>query len=544
MPEQDSLRVTICSSFVVKPLNDYILYWSNEFELNIEVSFAPYNQVFQQLLNPSSQLNQNKGIKVLFIRVEDWLRDQKDKSPSEQADFLNETYLEFKEAITAVRKITNVPFLIGITPLSPSNSFSSRIQDLITDINSKLDSELKQLPSFHLIDLTKIAGLYDVEEMFDQKSDEIAHIPFTTDYYAALGTFLTRRVRSYKFPSYKVIAFDCDNTLWKGSCSVNGKDNVIDKNFRYLQEFLLEKYNEGFLLVLCTNNNEPDVWKVFDHNPAMKLRREHIAAYRMNEDPIPDNLISVATELNLGLDNFIYLNNIAGTGALSETSPEILSLTLPDDPESFFTFLNHTWEFDTFHATEEDRQRNKMYRAEKERKDELANFTHFNDFIESLNIKINLHSLEEKDLDRALQLTLRTNQFNLNGIRKTREEISEAIKEKNSFHWIIDVKDRFGDYGIVGFLLGSEITNTLLIDTFVLSCRALGKNVEQFILQQLQNYCTTKGLQVISATFQETPRNKPFLEFLQKTNWEPDTKTNRYNFLIKEESYTLIENEK
>ncbi len=544
MTPQDSLQITICSSFVVKQLKDYIIYWSNELELNIEVTIAPYNQVFQQLLNPDSLINQNKGISVLFIRVEDWLRDQKGKSVSEQTYFLNETYLEFIEAIQTARRFTNKSFLIAIVPLSSSNIFSQEILDLIINLNLKLKSDLEDLSWHYLIDLSKISRLYDIEEMFDSKSDEIAHIPFTNEFYAAIGTFITRKVRAYKIPSYKVIAIGCDNILWKGLCRDDGFSKIIiDKNYSYLQDFLLEKYNEGFLLVLCTNNNESDVWKVFEHHTKMKLRPEHFAAYRINTEATSVNLISIARELNLGLENFIFLHNDPKTEAFIN-NPEIFSVTLPEDADNFFDFLNHTWQFDTFHVTEEDRERNKMYQAEKERKQEQANFTHFNDFLKSLNIQINLKPLQKKDLDRAIQLTLRTNQFNLNGIRKTGEEISKVIHQPDSLNWIVDVKDRFGDYGIVGLLLAREINSTLVIDTFVLSCRTLGKNVEDFILTQLKKYCVTKGLNTISTNFIATPRNNYFFEFLGRTDWEPYLQTNTYTILTKERQTLVLVNEK
>ncbi|HVG42914.1 MAG TPA: hypothetical protein VM888_14985, partial [Chitinophagaceae bacterium] len=216
MPERDSLQVTICASFVIEPLQDYLDYWSKEFGLNINLSFAPYNQVFQQLLNPQSLFNQAKGLKILFIRIEDWLRDLTGTTISEQHHFLTQTYSEFAGAINQARKNTGVPLLIGIVPLSPSHSFSSEIAASIAEMNRELEAALREIPSFYLLDLSKIATLYAIEETFDPKSDELGHMPFTPEYYAALGTFLTRKVRAYKTPSYKVIALDCDNTLWKG----------------------------------------------------------------------------------------------------------------------------------------------------------------------------------------------------------------------------------------------------------------------------------------------------------------------------------------
>lgn len=542
MPEQDHLKVSLCASFIVEPLQDYLEYWNNEFGLNTNIAVAPYNQVFQQLLDPGSLLNQNQGINILFIRVQDWLRDQMDTPPSEQSHFLEKTYSLFTEAIQKLRKTTTTPFLIGIVPLSPSYSFSFQTATHVEEINRKLYAFLKNIPFFYPLDLIEIATLYQVEEIFDPKSDELGHIPFTQEYYAALGTYLWRKIRAYKSASYKVIALDCDNTLWKGICGEDGTLNVIiDKNYAYLQQFLLEKYKEGFLLVLCSKNNEKDVWDVFDRHPQMILKQENIAAHQINWSPKPGNLATIARDLNLGLDSFIFLDdsNFEIEQVLI-SCPEILSLHLPEDSDTFFSFLNHIWAFDLFQVTEEDLQRNNRYQAEKQRKQEQINYGHLNDFLHSLNIQVNLYPLEEKNIDRAVQLTLRTNQFNLNGIRKTAEEITKVIHNKEGVNWIVDVKDRFGDYGTVGLLLSKTVQDSLVIDTFLLSCRVLGRNVEDFVLAQLQKYCALYGLQLIKAQYQPTSRNKPFSEFLVRTNWLADDKTSSYCFVLKNKSQLLL----
>ena len=541
MQEHTHQNIILCSSFIADPIQDYLVYWNKEFKQNIQVDVAPYNMVFQQLLDANSLLNKNKGINILLIRVEDWLRDKKNSSPSEQIDFLNQMRQTFTGAISHSRKIAVAPFLIGIVPLSTSHTFSSGTAEHILQINTELEDLLKTIPSFYLLDLEKIAVIYNVEEMFDPSTDELGHMPFTQQYYSVLGTYLWRKIRAYISPSYKVIALDCDNTLWKGVCGEDGTLNVIvDKNYGYLHEFLLEKYNEGFLLVLCSKNNENDVWEVFEKHPDMKLKQEHIAAHRINWEPKPRNLVGLAKELNVGLDSFIFVDdNKFETEQIEVSCPEVLCLTLPEDHDTFFSFLNHIWEFDLFQVTEEDRQRNKMYKAEKQRKQEQVNYDYLDDFIRDLNITVNVQPLTEKDIDRAVQLTLRTNQFNLNGIRKTREEIIKLLEDEDGLNQIIDVKDRFGDYGIVGLVLAKKIKNNLVVDTFLLSCRVLGRNVEETVLAQLKKYCFDAGIDSITMNFQPTSKNKPFAEFLDRTEWIKDQPTNTYSLLIKEKNKLL-----
>ena len=527
LAKQMPLSVNLCASFVIDPLQDYMEYWSNEIGINIQISFAPYNQVFQQLLDPNSLFNQSKGINFLFLRVEDWVRDQKSQPALEQTGILHSTYQTFLDAIQHASNNLLVPCVVGIVPLSPNNNFSLETAMYIEEINQKLDLFLKDLPGFHLLDLPAIAALYNTEQVFDCKSDEIGHIPFTEEYFAALGTFLVRKIRAYNRPAYKVIALDCDNTLWKGICGEDGALGVvIDNEYTYIQQFLLEKYKQGFLLVLCSKNNESDVLEVFDKHAGMQLKREHISAHRLNWDSKPRNLASIAQELNLGLESFIFIDdNPFEIEQVTLGCPEVSSILLPNGPDASFDFLSHVWEFDVFQTTDEDMQRNNMYRAEMQRKQEQSSYAYLDDFLQSLAIKVELRAMQKEDVDRALQLTLRTNQFNMNGIRKTREDLLKVIDDNETLNWIVDVKDRFGDYGSVGVVLAKAVENTLLIDTFLLSCRVLGRKVEDFILSELQQYCLLNQLDRIEVRFCPTLKNKPFAEFLARNNLEVSKET-------------------
>lgn len=530
-----NLSVNICSSFIAEPLQEYLEYWSNEFALNVRLSFSPYNQVFQQLLDPGSALNKNHGLNILFIRPADWLRDKKDLLPDEQIRLLDQTYFEFLNAIDQAGKTSSATFLAGIVPLASSHFLQAGVAKHIIKLNDELEAALKNKPGFYLLNLNEIAALYVVDEMFDSKSDMLGHLPFTQEYYAALGTFISRKIRAYIGKAYKVLVVDCDNTLWKGVCGEVGAMGItIDANFSYLQKFLLEKYHQGFLLAICSKNNESDVWEVFNRHPEMILRQEHIAVHRINWNNKHENLVAIADELNLGLDSVIFLDDSDfEVEQLSLLCPQVLAITLPEDPSDFFDFLNHIWAFDQFQLTEEDAQRNARYESEKMRKKEQVKYDLLNDFLRSLNIQVSLRPINDKDLARATQLTLRTNQFNLNGVRKSNEDIARSIKDQSSLNWIIEVKDRFGDYGIVGVLLASKGHSRLSVESFMLSCRVLGRKVEDFVLAELQAYCNIHELHTIEAHFKSTEKNRPFIEFLNRNNFIENAERRTYDFSIK-----------
>ena len=526
------LPLNICSSFVMEPVQEYVEYWSKEFDLNIKIAFAPYNQVFQQLIDPLSLLNSNEGINAVFIRVDDWLRDHKSKAPSEQLAILNNAYTELISLLAQAGSRLHIPFLVAIVPLLNTTSVPQLVAAEINKLNQQLEAFIQQQQGFHLLSLPAIAALYDVQELYDAKADELGHMPFTPELYAAAGTWLTRKVNAIKGTGYKVIAVDCDNTLWQGIVGEAGATGVIiDENFKYFQQFLIRKYTEGFLLVICSKNNEADVWEVFNSHPHMLLKKEHIAAHRINWQPKPSNLASIASQLNLGMSSFIFLDDSEfEIEQMDDSCPEVLSIALPVNPAELKSFLDHIWAFDRFAITGEDAKRNQMYQVEKQRKDEQDKFGNLNDFLATLGLQVSISPLTKNELDRAVQLTLRTNQFNLNGIRKNAAEITTLMQQPNTINWFVEVQDRFGEYGIAGLVLAKNEGNTLLVDTLLLSCRVLGRNVEDHILASLLAWCTQHGLNNISASYQPTDKNKPILEFLQRTGWVPDASTNIYNY--------------
>lgn len=524
----------ICASFVMEPVQEFVEYWSSEFDLNIQLSFAPYNQVFQQLINPQSLLNKGTGINAIFLRLDDWLRDKQNIPVPEQLDFLQQTFAELTAALGNINKTSFAPILFGIIPLYNNSKLSSIVASRINQLNSELAIFIKTQSRFHLLDLDKIIGLYEVDDLYDAKADELGHMPLTREYYAAIGTHLARKVNAFKGSAYKVIALDCDNTLWKGVCGELGALEVtIDEDFQQLQEFMLQKYQEGFLLVLCSKNNEADVWEVFDRHPGMKLKREHIAAHRINWQPKPGNLISIAAELNLGVSSFIFVDDSEfEIEQMCIACPEVYSIPLPEQTTGIKNFLDHIWAFDYFQVTEEDRKRNQMYLVEKQRKEESQKYSSLEDFLESLEIRIKINPLTDMEIERAVQLTIRTNQFNLNGIKKTASELAGFIHRENTLNWVIDVKDRFGDYGIAGIVLAKQVNQTLVIESFLLSCRVLGRNVEGLILAELLKYAENHELTNITALYQPTSKNKPFREFLSNTEWIPNPVTNIYTRLL------------
>jgi FkbH-like protein len=309
--------------------------------------------------------------------------------------------------------------------------------------------------------------------------------------------------------------------LWKGVCGEDGATGVqIEGPYLELQQFMLQKYNQGMLLTLCSKNNEPDVWEVFEKNPGMLLKKDHFVDWAIDWNPKSTNLAALASRLNLGIDSFILVDDSpAECSEIMTRRPEVLTLQLPADPAYIPGFLKHVWAFDKLKITGEDRQRSRMYLDDRERRESLGKSISLDDFLAGLELKVAMNIMNPSQVSRVSQLTQRTNQFNLSTRRRTEEEIETLTRQHDMQCWVIEVGDRFGAYGLAGVVITRRQPNELVVDTFLLSCRVLGRRVEEVILVGMRNFCREQGLRVLRADYYPTPKNKPIHTFLE-TRWE------------------------
>lgn len=516
--ERKVLNIAVAATFTAEPVEHYINWWCSQFGLDTDVSFAPYNQVFQQLLDETSLLSLNDGVNILFVRFEDWLRIDR-SGEREQIEKLESNFNNLIEIIT--RKKKDIPYFIGILPVSDQLCFSPGVLNYIGELYGKWTSALQGMENVHIIDCRALGELYNIDEVFDSHKDAEAHMPFSDMYYGALGTVVARKICAWNKQHFKVIVLDCDNTLWRGICGEDGALGVsVDESFGRMQEFLLERCKEGMLLAICSKNNEADVWEVFDKNPGMVLKKEHFVSRKINWQPKSANIRKIAEELNLGTDSFIFIDDSpAECTEVMTNLPEVLTLKLPEDTSLIPAYLYHTWAFDRFKVTEEDTSRTKMYLAEQQRKNTHEDAPSLDGFIKGLELKMSMNRVEDTRITRAAQLTNKTNQFNLSVIRRTEEELKQLIGSPGYMCHVIEVSDRFGDYGLVGVVITKKCGTRLFIDTLLLSCRVLGRRIEDAILVGLKKLCSETGACMLEADFRPTGKNMPVRGFLERTGW-------------------------
>jgi len=359
--------------------------------------------------------------------------------------------------------------------------------------------------------------LYPVAEVHDSHADELGHVPYTAEFFAALGTMVVRKVHALRAPPFKAIVLDCDDTLWKGVCGEDGPQGVmLDAPRRALQEFMLDRRREGMLLAIASKNNEEDVVATFEAHPEMPLRLNDFAARRINWESKGATLRALAEDLGLGLDSFLFVDDSAKEcEEASAGAPEALAVPLPARAEEIPEFLRHVWAFDRAQVTEEDRRRPERYRQEAERARARTAAGSLEEFLESLELDVRIAPIEPDQAARVAQLTQRTNQMNTSGIRRTDAEVC-GLGSSGLECLIVTVKDRFGDYGLTGAVIFGAADGELVVDTFLLSCRVLGRGVENRVASRLDEIARERGLGGgVRYEFRVLARNRPARLFLE-----------------------------
>lgn len=528
----DSVIISVTATFTAEPLEPALVHCLDNLDLRSDICFAGYNQVFQELLAPESLMTDSSSkLNVVLVRLEDWLRDRKDaplvqdgKDPLSTLDLdATRQRLEgnLKDLISALQTAlsrTTTPFLVGMCPSSPGITEHVDLGGMMKQLEQKLCDAMKDERRLQLITSAQMLSAYSIDPFYDPHGDRYGHMPFTPAFYTALGQLIVRSFHRFHAPPYKVLVLDCDQTVWRGVCGEDGPEGVtVDEGFHYLQTWAVQQATEGMLICLCSKNDEEDVWAVFDGHSDMVLQRQHLSAWRINWQTKSANIQALSEELKLGLDSFIFIDDSPVECAeVAAHCPEVLTLQLPVESDSIPRFLEHTWAFDRLPVTDEDRKRRVFYHQNLQREHLQTETPSFKDFIDRLELQININDVQPDQLPRIAQLTQRTNQFNFTTIRRSESDIETFCRQQDADCLSVEVADRFGDYGLVGAALFETREAALEVDTFLLSCRVLGRGVEDAIIKHLAQIAQTRNLDRVHLTFRKTERNQPALAFLER----------------------------
>ena len=400
------------------------------------------------------------------------------------------------------------------------------VRSAIEQYNAALFEAEKVHSNLKVLDYSEFTRNYPVADLFDWKFYFISQMginPKLTKFQA----WWQRKLDSIALKRKKCIVLDLDNTLWGGVLGEEGISGIKiggdypGKAFAFFQKSLLQLSKAGVILTVCSKNNEADVLEAWDKNPFMVLKKEHFAAYRINWTDKATNIKELAEELNLGLDSFVFIDdNPTERELIKQMLPMVSVPEFPAQPYElpvFFRQLVNDY-FKVYSITDEDKKKTEQYKANAARAQAQHSFTDFGAFLESLDIQITIEAANEFNIPRIAQMTQKTNQFNLTTKRYTDADVKGFLAEGWKI-WCISVADRFGDNGITGCILinpNDNLNKCWEIDSFLLSCRILGKGIEKAFVKQILLELRNQGLTEIKAAYLPTAKNAQVADFYDK----------------------------
>lgn len=515
-------KVCVASNFSVDPMKPILQKVASAAGKDFDVELAPFNQAFHQLLDPQSLFARNQsGVNILMLRLEDWVGNSHASGFDHVAKLeMAELGAEFLSHLESFCSRQSASVLVFICPPSEKASQDDGFLASIKKLQEEILVKCNGFPNVMAFDAVGAIGSFHLRNYLDSYSDTAAHIPYKVEFFQAISVACLRAIACLRSSPRKVLVLDCDNTLWGGVCGEESVNNLrMDPGKIFLQQFAKRQGENGMLLCICSKNEEADVRKVFAAREDFPLKWENIVEARVNWRSKSENILEMANSLNLGLDSFVFLDdNPIECEEVRSRCPQVLVVQVPSDDSRIPEVLENIWAFDKVKITDEDRKRSEHYKENVLRERCLADSGSFEEFIKGLGLKIDIKGMIPENLARISQLTFRTNQFNFTSRRRSEGEILSMVE--NGYRcFSIEVRDRFGEYGLVGVVLVHKIDEWLEVETFLLSCRVLGKGVEHEVFRFLGRLAETEGLTGLRVQFSRSERNTPAIEFLQ-SNFE------------------------
>ncbi len=521
-------RLAVLRSFTVEPVLPLLQADAALAGCRLVPWVGEFNAYGQEILDPASELYAHRpDTVILAVQTRDiapGLWSGFAGLSAEAIDQEIETAVEsLMGLVTQLRVRTPARILAhGLEPpLQPDLGLLDARRPLgqgeaVAAVNRALRARLAKVPSAYFLDYGELQARHGRARFVSEKKWATARLPLSVEALSWLAQDWWRHLSLFILPQAKVLALDLDNTLWGGILGEEGlaglklSDEYPGVFYKNLQRAVLDVARRGILIALVSKNNQEDALQVLDQHPDMLIRREHVAAMRIDWQPKAANLASIAEELNLGLESFVFVDdNPVECEAVRRSLPEVTVLHLGDDPSTYAALLRTLPGLERLEASVEDGARTRYYLEEGRRKDLLGQAESLEAFLASLDIRVEVTPIDAMTLARAAQLTQKTNQLNLTTRRYSQAQLEQRLATPRWAGYVLRAADRFGDNGIVGVALVEMDDEVCRIDTLLLSCRVIGRQIETAFLSVLAEVARQAGCADLEGWYLPTAKNTP-----------------------------------
>lgn len=428
---------------------------------------------------------------------------------------------DVREMLQGIRRFSDAPILLNNVPLPHRLAFGildaqrdHSQTEAILSLNRGLRGIAREVGNVFVVDYMTVFASVGTAVGFDHRNWLHRRSPIGRGALVAIAHEYAKHLRALRGRVRKCVVVDCDDTLWGGVIGEDGIDGIQlgeghpGASHTALQLELLNLHDRGVLIALCSKNNEADVLNVMRSHPGMLLKDAHIAAHRINWDDKASNVCAIASELNIGLDSIVFVDDSAfECGLVRERLPEVAVIELDAAAGDLGSQLMRDGYFDSLVSSKEDRLRTAHFRAEVVRRDLQGSASSLEEYLERLEMVAEIGVAHDEEIPRVAQLTQKTNQFNLTTRRYTESDIRRFVGSASTDVLYLRLRDKIADLGIVGVAIMHTADGVAEIDSLLMSCRALGRGVEWVMLDELRRRAEERGCSAVRGVYVPTAKN-------------------------------------
>jgi FkbH-like protein len=543
-------EIGILSNVTVNSLKEILEYLCRINRIEPKIEFGNFDNIVQ---DSASLKDKDLNIVIYDVlnivdQVSEFFEDLEDENYN---SLINKLFTEIDIIFENLKNTATVIFSsFSSLYYNYNNTNFSKIEIFVKELNSYV--EKNKTSNVSIINIDKIFALVGFNQSIDYRFYHSSKAPYTfaflKNYVSAIEPVILRNSGKLK----KAIIFDCDNTLWKGVIGEDGIDGIdmsptsnLGKFFHLVQRIAVFLSKRGVIIGLCSKNNENDVLEVLRNHRDIILKEEHIVIKKVNWDDKASNLREIASDLNVGLDSMIFVDDSNfEINLINEKVPEILTIQVPivlsDYPD---ILLRNIYSYFNLVLNSDDAKKTEMYKQQFEREKNKTTFNSIEDYLASLEIELTVVKNDKSYIPRIAQLTQKTNQFNLTTHRYTESKVEYFTSDNKHVVYAMFVKDKFGDNGLTGVCIVKEDENNsknVILDSFLMSCRIIGRNIEFVFIDYIIKELANKGYQTLGADYIQSSKNALVENFYDKVGFNIIENTNgTKKYELKIESFEI-----
>lgn len=533
------MKIAVLSSSTMDGLREVLPLKCRELGISSEIFAGGYNQYNQEILDEKGKLYDFKpDLVILSIDTQSILGDSffhyYQLSEEETRKLLEDALRQINVLTGTITQRLNCKVILHnfeVPVHSPLGILDNKQKfgfiEFVKTINLQIAERFKENSQVFVFDYDAFCSKLGKQNIIDYKMYYLGDIRIGFKYLPKLCEEYMSYIKPLASLTKKCIVLDLDNTLWGGIVGEDGFEEIKlgptpeGRPFVEFQNYLLSLFHKGIILAINSRNNPEDAYKVLREHPHMVLREKHFASVRINWGDKISNMKEIAEELDIGLDSFVFFDDDQFNREMIRTSlPEVMVVDLPGDPSLYLKTLMELNDFNAFQFSDEDKRRGQMYAEQRKRQELSKASTDITEYLKALDMTITIEEANSFTIPRISQLTQKTNQFTMTTRKYSEEDIRKITENKENMVFSAKVVDKFGDNGITGAVIVKKEKEQWIIDSFLLSCRVIGRRVEETILAYILANAKKENILTLVGEFIPTKKNILAKEFYKKNGFK------------------------